>query len=188
MDSSSNAINELASHTGAIGSIISVITGISEQTNLLALNAAIEAARAGDQGRGFAVVADEVRSLSLRTQASTQEIQQMIQKLQDGTNSTVSTIEAGKRQTELSVDASTSAGNALGAIDISVNTIKDMSYQMATATEEQSAVVNDINNNVTEINKVTNSTNIAAEQTLEACDKLRQLTQELNQLVNKFKV
>ena len=188
MQTSGDAINELAAHTIEIGSILSVIKGISEQTNLLALNAAIEAARAGEQGRGFAVVADEVRSLSLRTQTSTQEIQTMIQKLQEGSNSAVNTIESGKQQTELSVEASTRAGDALSAIDESVKQIKDMSFQMATATEEQSVVVNDISSNVTEINNVTNSSTKAAEQTLVACKQLRNLTEDLSQLVNKFKV
>lgn len=188
MQTSGDAINELATHTVEIGSILSVIKGISEQTNLLALNAAIEAARAGEQGRGFAVVADEVRSLSLRTQTSTQEIQSMIQKLQEGSNSAVNTIESGKKQTELSVEASTRAGDALVAIDSSVKLIKDMSFQMATATEEQSVVVNDISANVSEINNVTKSSTQAAEQTLTACIQLRHLTEELEQLVNKFKV
>ncbi|WP_199609934.1 methyl-accepting chemotaxis protein [Flocculibacter collagenilyticus] len=188
MSESSRVINELAEHTDAIGSVLSVIRGISEQTNLLALNAAIEAARAGEQGRGFAVVADEVRSLAMRTHTSTEEIQQMIEKLQGGSKNAVNAIEAGRSQTEKSVEASTKAGEALQAIDKSVETIQGMSIQMATATEEQSVVVEDINTNVISISDVTQTTAEAATLSSHACEELRALTEELNQVVGRFKV
>ncbi|MEW6982636.1 methyl-accepting chemotaxis protein [Colwelliaceae bacterium 6471] len=188
MKVSGTVINELAEHTVSIGSILSVIRGISEQTNLLALNAAIEAARAGEQGRGFAVVADEVRGLAQRTHTSTEEIQQMIEKLQEGSKNAVATIESGQMQTEKSVNASTKVGDALIAINSSVETIQGMSIQMATATEEQSVVVNDINMNIMGISDVTISTSEAAEKSSLACEQLRQLTEELDSAVSKFKV
>ena len=188
MKVSGKVIYELAEHTESIGSILSVIRGISEQTNLLALNAAIEAARAGEQGRGFAVVADEVRSLAMRTQTSTEEIQNMIAKLQEGSKNAVGTIESGQIQVDKSVSASNEAGNALRSIDESVDTIKSMSIQMATATEQQNVVVHDINRNIVNISDVTLSTSESAIRSSESCDKLRTLTEELNQLVSRFKV
>ncbi|ATC96557.1 methyl-accepting chemotaxis protein [Pseudoalteromonas tunicata] len=188
MKVSGKVIYELAEHTESIGSILSVIRGISEQTNLLALNAAIEAARAGEQGRGFAVVADEVRSLAMRTQTSTEEIQNMIAKLQEGSKNAVGTIESGQIQVDKSVSASNKAGNALRSIDESVDTIKSMSIQMATATEQQNVVVHDINRNIVNISDVTLSTSESAIRSSESCDKLRTLTEELNQLVSRFKV
>lgn len=188
MKVSGQVIFELAEHTQSIGSILSVIRGISEQTNLLALNAAIEAARAGDQGRGFAVVADEVRNLAMRTQTSTEEIQSMIEKLQEGSKNAVSTIESGQIQVEKSVSASSTAGEALKAIDLSVETIKGMSIQMATATEQQSMVVHDINRNIVSISDVTQSTSEAAHQSSESCEKLKILTEQLHQLVSRFRV
>ncbi|NOU49684.1 methyl-accepting chemotaxis protein [Pseudoalteromonas sp. JBTF-M23] len=188
MTTSAQVINELAQHTESIGSILSVIRGISEQTNLLALNAAIEAARAGEQGRGFAVVADEVRSLAMRTQKSTEEIQQMIEKLQTGSENAVKAIETGRLQMDNSVASSTKAGEALNAIDQSVDTIESMSTQVATATEQQNVVVNEINNNVVGISDVTVSTADAAQSSLVACETLYQLTQELDAVVCRFKV
>lgn len=188
MTTSAKVINELAQHAESIGSILSVIRGISEQTNLLALNAAIEAARAGEQGRGFAVVADEVRSLAMRTQDSTEEIQQMIEKLQNGSANAVKAIETGRLQMDKSVASSTKAGEALGAIDQSVDIIESMSTQVATATEEQNVVVNDINNNVVGISDVTASTSDAADRSLNACEALYQLTKDLDAAVCRFKV
>ncbi|MBD1584536.1 methyl-accepting chemotaxis protein [Pseudoalteromonas sp. S16_S37] len=188
MTTSAEVINELAQHAESIGSILSVIRGISEQTNLLALNAAIEAARAGEQGRGFAVVADEVRSLAMRTQKSTEEIQQMIEKLQSGSENAVKAIETGRLQMDKSVTSSTKAGEALGAIDQSVDIIESMSIQVATATEQQNVVVNEINSNVVGISDVTASTADAAQSSLVACEALYQLTQDLDGVVCRFKV
>ncbi len=188
MQNSGAVIYELAEHTQSIDAILRVISDISEQTNLLALNAAIEAARAGDQGRGFAVVADEVRSLAKRTQTSTEQIQNMIEKLQSGSKNAVTAIEAGQRHVDKSVAASQKAGAALKEIDRSVEIIQGMSIQMATATEQQNVVVHDINRNINSISDVTLSTSDSARQSSESCEKLRELTEQLNSLVSRFKV
>ncbi|MGO4999685.1 methyl-accepting chemotaxis protein [Oceanisphaera sp. W20_SRM_FM3] len=147
------AMRELETQTQQIGSVVEVISNISEQTNLLALNAAIEAARAGDSGRGFAVVADEVRSLAQRTQESTGEIQRMIQQLQNHASTVVEHMHISQKQAGSSVEVVRAAGQDLERILEEVQRINDMNAQIATASEEQSAVAEEINRNLTQINK-----------------------------------
>ena len=181
-------IDNLSEGSREIGSVLDVIQGIAEQTNLLALNAAIEAARAGEQGRGFAVVADEVRSLAGRTQQSTRQIQEVIKRMQDGSQKAVEVMKQGQEQASLSVDQAHRAGDALKAINSSVTRINDMNTQIATTAEEQSMVAADINKN---FDRITHSANLAeqeARKITQSSNALDGLATILGAAVKQFKV
>jgi len=187
IETGANVIHELERDAEAIGSVLDVIRGIAEQTNLLALNAAIEAARAGEQGRGFAVVADEVRTLASRTQESTSEIQDMIDSLQSQARAAVQAINQGQDKTRTSVDNASNAGEALNAITESVTTITNMNFQIASASEEQSVVAEEINKNVVNISEVADKNASASEQLAASSNDLARLTEDLRGLVSQFK-
>lgn len=182
------AVSQLADEVASIDEVLAVIRSISEQTNLLALNAAIEAARAGDMGRGFAVVADEVRTLARRTQLSTDEVQQMIQRLKQGAGSAVSSMQAGQRATGSGVASSQRTGASLGAITDQVEHISDMNHQVATATEEQSAVTEEINRTVQGISDLARDTAAEVQGCREECQALRTLADDLARQMGGFKL
>lgn len=188
IQTASGSINKVSSDSQEIGRVLDVIKGIAEQTNLLALNAAIEAARAGEQGRGFAVVADEVRSLASRTEKSTQEIQQMIEHLQAGSQRAVTLMQTSNQQAEKSVEQANLAGEALQKITMSVSSINDMAAQIATAAEEQTSVNEEINRNITNIATISDSTSVEADNTHQSSKELKESANNLNLLVSQFEV
>ncbi len=184
----SHVIHSLAADSESIGKVLDVIRGIAEQTNLLALNAAIEAARAGDQGRGFAVVADEVRALAQRTQESTQEIQEMIERLQSGTGAAVDSMDRGREKVDHSVAKAEEAGQSLDGIRESVRIISDMNTQIASAAEEQGVVSTEISRTLQSIEQIATHNAQQAETSAGISADLERLASELEQSISVFKL
>jgi methyl-accepting chemotaxis protein len=190
-DEVSKAVTEveaLAVNSEQIGSVLEVIRSIAEQTNLLALNAAIEAARAGESGRGFAVVADEVRNLAKRTQDSVEEIRLVIERIQSGTRGVVATMHSSQTQAHNNAGQIQQAVQALGKISDAVTVISDMNLQIASAAEQQSAVAEEVNRNVSAIRTVTETLTGQATESAQISSQLNSLTTHQMKLMDQFRV
>jgi methyl-accepting chemotaxis protein len=185
---SAKAVESLGSRSDQIGEIVGTIEDIADQTNLLALNAAIEAARAGEQGRGFAVVADEVRALAERTTRATREIGEMIKAIQQETKGAVIAMEEGVREVARGSEKAADSGRALEQILQQINDVNSQIHQVATAAEEQTATTSEISNNMQQITEVVAKTSRGAKDSANAANKLSVLANDLQRIVNQFKV
>nr|WP_246362645.1 methyl-accepting chemotaxis protein [Marinobacter oulmenensis] len=187
IEASTQAIKRLEETSSTIGGVLQVIQSIAEQTNLLALNAAIEAARAGEHGRGFAVVADEVRALASRTHTSTQEIDDMIGKLQSVSQEAVISMDNNRKQVSKTVEFAAGAGTKLATITQVMSSINDMATQIASASEQQVGVTEEINSNIVRLNSMTEQTAQGAEETATAGRDLTRMASELQSIVVQFR-
>ncbi|CAK0770539.1 methyl-accepting chemotaxis protein [Gammaproteobacteria bacterium] len=185
---SAKTVESLGERSAQIGAIIGTIKDIADQTNLLALNAAIEAARAGEQGRGFAVVADEVRALAERTTRATREIGEMIKAIQNETKWAVAAMGQGVLQVAAGTMESEKSGQALQEILAQVNDVAMQINQIATAAEQQTATTGEISNNMHQITKVVQQTSHGAHESATAASQLNGNAEELQRLVNQFKL
>ncbi|MBC3301962.1 methyl-accepting chemotaxis protein [Pseudomonas sp. SWRI18] len=180
-------VEALAVNSEQIGSVLEVIRSIAEQTNLLALNAAIEAARAGESGRGFAVVADEVRNLAKRTQDSVEEIRLVIERIQTSTRGVVATMHSSQTQAQSNASQIHQAVEALGKISDAVTVINDMNLQIASAAEEQSAVAEEVNRNVSTIRGVTETLTEQAAESAQISNQLNERANQQMKLMDQFR-
>ncbi|MQA53096.1 methyl-accepting chemotaxis protein [Pseudomonas piscis] len=183
-----NQVEDLAQKVYGISKVLEVIRAIAEQTNLLALNAAIEAARAGDAGRGFAVVADEVRALAHRTQQSTQEIEQMIGGIQQGTDLAVNSMQQSNSRARSTLEVAKAAGQALEEIASAFTEINERNTVIASASEQQAAVAREVDRNLMNIRDLAHQTSAGANQTSAASQELSRLAVDLNAMVARFSV
>ncbi|WP_346840564.1 methyl-accepting chemotaxis protein [Metapseudomonas otitidis] len=184
----SSKVEELADNVRDISQVLAVIRSIAEQTNLLALNAAIEAARAGEQGRGFAVVADEVRALAHRTQQSTQEIEQMINTIQQGTSQAVTSMQSSRERVDFTLEVARAAGAALDEIALAISSINERNLVIASASEEQAHVAREVDRNLVNIRDLSLQTSAGADQTSAASQELSRLAIDLNGVVQRFQL
>ncbi|MBD5769496.1 methyl-accepting chemotaxis protein [Marinomonas colpomeniae] len=188
LEESTVVVNQLDEHSKNIDRILDVIQEIAEQTNLLALNAAIEAARAGEQGRGFSVVADEVRTLANRTHSSTEEIQNVIVQLQQGVTKTVGSMSESRKSAHSSAEDTRLVGSSLSDLQGDMAEIRDLSTQIATAAEEQSAVAQEIRQNIIEISEMSEQAAKGSDKSEKDSEGLSQLASHQKKLLSQFKI
>ena len=188
VDQAAQVINELEADVASIGGVLDVIRGIAEQTNLLALNAAIEAARAGEQGRGFAVVADEVRTLASRTQDSTEEIQDMIHRLQNGSQQAVAVMNDGRHKASEGLEQARLAGESLEKIGTAAESMLGMNRQISNASTEQEQTASQVSHNVTTINQLSAQTVSSSAVLAQNGARVNELALQLQNLMKQFKV
>ena len=188
VDSASTSINTMNDNTQEIIKALSVIGEIADQTNLLALNAAIEAARAGEQGRGFAVVADEVRSLAARTQTSTAEINKILSTLSNDAENAVTAMDVTRSSCQRTAENTARVTDSLDNMTNFIIHINDLNTQIATASEEQSAVTEEVNRNMTNISEMVKELTRSGQETLDSTENLASANSQLDSLVKKFKL
>ncbi len=186
LNSASNVIQELETESGNIGMVLDVISGISEQTNLLALNAAIEAARAGEQGRGFAVVADEVRTLASKTQESTNQIKELIDKLQNGSSNAVQAMNNSIKQIDINNQQVNQVASALTDIATEINSINNILSQMSISSQQQSQTANEISQNIAAISTLAEKTARETDELSHAENNLENVADNLNQIISRY--
>jgi methyl-accepting chemotaxis protein len=188
VDETMKEITQLESETISIGSVLDVIRGISDQTNLLALNAAIEAARAGEHGRGFAVVADEVRTLAGRTHQSTQDIQNMIERLQSKSKAAVNTMERSHAQLQKGVEAATEAGAALRIIASAVQNISNLNQMISEESEQQGSAISRIHQNMDRIAEIGDNAVVNTTSVMHSGEELSSIARELREVISEYRV
>lgn len=184
----SDVVTKLSQESESIGTVLDVIRSIAEQTNLLALNAAIEAARAGEQGRGFAVVADEVRTLASRTGQSTEEIQQMISRLQSETQQAVAAVGESQKTSQSTIEIASQADDALTEIENLMTIISQMNSEVARATNQQAQAVDEVSERINELSVIADESSEVSQKLQTTGDHLRADSHKISEVIGRFKL